>query len=178
MSRDGSVVENLCFSESVARLSFNSAAGRRCIHNRTKAIKSGQAVEVAKPSRKDDQSAVTPTSHGMRIPHRFPKAASSPNIEAPPRGQRSAATPRVVGHRQLPAKPTATLAARATADQGAKQARTNSTKEVQQQFNISLVGSTRRPISPAKMRPSAMAAEKASSEILPVHLEKPRLISA
>ena len=38
----------------------------------------GQAVEVARPSRKDDQSDVTPTSHGMRIPPRFPKPASNP----------------------------------------------------------------------------------------------------
>ncbi len=99
-------------------------------------------------------------------------------MEAPPRGKRSAATPRVVGHRQLPAKPTVTLAARATSRHGAKQASRNRTTEIQQQFNINLIGSSRRPISPAKMRPSAMAAENASSEILPVHFENPRLISA
>jgi hypothetical protein len=156
----------------------NSTSGRRCIHKSIKAIKRGQAVEVAKPRRRDDQSAVTPTSHGMSIPPRFPKAASNPNMEAPPRGKRSAATPRVVGHKQLPAKPTATLAARATAGQGAKQASRKSTTEVQQQPNISAIESTRRPISPAKIRPRAMAAEKVSSEMLPIHFENPRLISA
>src|SRR5713101_2742380 len=114
----------------------------------------------------------------MRIPPRFPKAASNPNMEAPPRGKRSAATPRVVGHRQLPAKPTATLAVSATADQGAKQASRKSTTDVQQQPNINVIVSTRRPINPAKMRPSAMAAEKASNETLPVDFENPRLISA
>src|SRR5262252_7036398 len=116
-----------------------------------------------------------PPSHGMRIPPRFPKAASNANIVAPPRGKRSAATPRVVGHRQLPAKPTATLAARATARQGAKQASRKRTTEVQQQPNINRLGSTRRPISPAKIRPKAMAAEKASKETLLVDFEKPRL---
>src|SRR6266581_2360588 len=121
-----------------ARLSLNSAAGRRCIHKRTKAIKRGQAVEVAKPSRRDDQSDVTPTSQGIRTPPRFPKAASNPYIEAPPWGKTSAATPRVVGHRQLPAKPTATLAVRATAGQGAKQASRKSTTDVQLQPNISV----------------------------------------
>src|SRR5262252_8291300 len=119
-----------------------------------------------------------PPSHGMRIPPRFPKAASNANIVAPPRGKRSAATPRVVGHRQLPAKPPATLAARATVGQGAKQAKRNNTADVQQQRRISRMGSSRRPISPARMRPSAMAAEKASKEMPPVNLEKPRLISA
>lgn len=64
--------------------SRKSATGWRCIHISTKAIKSGQAVEVAKPSRKDDQSDVTPTRHGIRIPPRFPKAASTPNIVALP----------------------------------------------------------------------------------------------
>src|SRR5207244_11554828 len=158
--------------------SAKSATGWRCIRKSTKAIKSGQAVEVAKPSRKDDQHDVTPTSHGMKIPPRFPKAASNPNIVAPPRGKRSAATPSVVGHRQLPAKPTATLAVRATADQGAKQASRKSTTDIQQQPNISVIGLTRRPNSPTKTRPSAMTAEKASNETLPVDFENPRLISA
>src|SRR6266700_89775 len=98
-------------------------------------------------------------------------------MDAPPPGKRSAATPREVGHRQLPAKPTATLAPRATAGQGAQQASRKSNTEVQQQPNINLIGSTRRPISPKKMRPSAMAAEKASNETLPVDFENPRLIS-
>src|SRR5438093_1298165 len=115
--------------------SRKSATGWRCIHKSTKAMNSGQTVEVARPSRRDDQSDVTPTSHGMRIPPRFPKAASNPNIVAPPRGKRSAATPSVVGHRQLPARPTAMLAARATAGQGAKQASRKSTTEGQQQGN-------------------------------------------
>jgi len=158
--------------------SRKSATGWRCIHKSTKAMNSGQTVEVARPSRRDDQSDVTPTSHGMRIPPRFPKAASNPNIVAPPRGKRSAATPSVVGHRQLPARPTAMLAARATAGQGAKQASRKSTTEVQQQPNINRIESTRRPISPAEMRPSAMATEKASGEIFPVHFENPRLVSA
>src|SRR6266849_8377445 len=77
MSRNGSVVGNLWFPDSAARLSLNSAAGRRCIHKRTKAIKRGQAVEVAKPSRRDDQSDVTPTSHGIRIPP-IPEGSQQP----------------------------------------------------------------------------------------------------
>src|SRR5260370_40048558 len=121
------------------------------IHKSEMARRNGQAGEVAKPSRKDDRSAVTPTSHGMNIPPKFPKAASNPNIEAPPRGKRSEATPRVQGHRQLPANPTATLAARATGSQGAKQASKNNTTEVQQQFSIRGIGPTQRPISPAKL---------------------------
>jgi hypothetical protein len=40
-------------------------------------------IDVAR-SRRDDQSDVTPTSHGIKIPPRFPKAASNPNIVAPP----------------------------------------------------------------------------------------------
>jgi hypothetical protein len=70
------------------------------------------------------------------------------------------------------------LEARATGGQGAKQASRKSSTEVKQQPNINLIESTRRPVSPAKIRPRAIAAEKASSEILPVHFENPRLISA
>src|SRR4029077_10522094 len=70
----GGLNERVTFAELGNRLALQ--------HKSTKAIKSGQAVEVARPTRNDDQSEVTPTSHGMRIPPRFPKAASNPNIVA------------------------------------------------------------------------------------------------
>jgi hypothetical protein len=73
MSRNPSVRENLFVSSSAGRFSFNFATGRRCIHKSTKAIKRGQAVEMAIPRRRDDQSAVTPTGHGMRIPTQIPE---------------------------------------------------------------------------------------------------------
>jgi hypothetical protein len=58
--------------------SRKSATGWPCIHKSTKAIKSGQAVGVAKPSRKDDQSDVMPTSHGMRNSTQVPKSCKQP----------------------------------------------------------------------------------------------------
>jgi hypothetical protein len=67
------------------RVTFAELGNRLALHpQKHKGHQEWASVEVARPTRNDDQSEVTPTSHGMRIPPRFPKAASNPNIVAPP----------------------------------------------------------------------------------------------
>ncbi len=80
----------------------------------------GQRVAEARPSGMVVRSAMAPIAQGMAMPPKLPDAASIPNIEAPPRGKRSAVVASMLGHKQLTANPIATHAPNAAGRHGAK----------------------------------------------------------
>ena len=117
----------------------------------------GQNAAAAKPMfNLPLRPATMPISHGIIKQPKLPAADMRENIEAPPRGKRSAVMPSIVGHKQLTAKPTAIHAANVTGGQGLKQAAIYSKTSRMQEANISLTGLSRLPIVAVRMRPRAI----------------------